>query len=60
MRTSEETLQELIKLRDKISYQYYEMSEPMKTTDIIKRLDLIIKKIKYHTPSQFVKEGIIK
>ena len=41
-----EILNELNKLRDKISYQYYEISIPMDSVQILRKLDKIIKKLK--------------
>ena len=40
-------LKGLMDLRNEISFQYYEISIPMETTLILKKLDKIIKKIKY-------------
>jgi hypothetical protein len=37
----------LMRLRNKISFKYYEMSENMPMDEVLKELDKIIKKIKY-------------
>lgn len=42
-----ELLKEIMDLRNEISFQYYEISIPMGAEQILKRLDKIIKKIKY-------------